>query len=286
LSWNSHNPFISAMFELVRGMPDYSVATCFDMGVNEAQQSYLLLQDLELTHHLPPAGGDSHYGGWLSFQDVTLEQFQDVARKLARFQARWWNTPIIHREPLIAPSPGLDSLNNAGDPAAIPTQLAKLSVLRGEIPAEAEAATRQCIEQFPELYQKRLQSTESLTLMHVDFHLRSVLLPNDTTEPQHSEPMIIDWETVQRGIGVSDIANLLLASMLPLDQYRSIQDPVIEAYHDELLASGVSDYSLEDCREDYRLSVIGLVAMVVAPPFARSAWFAFEWLDCAELLED
>ena len=132
---------------------------------------------------------------------------------------------------------------------------------------------RRCIEKFPLLYQQRLEARDTLTLIHVDFHLRSVFLPNDLVR---GEVMVIDWETVQRSVGVSDVAYLMLSSMLPVNHRRRFEAPVIEAYHDELLREGVRDYSLEDCRADYRFSIIGLVGTVIAPPFVRSCGPAFE----------
>ena len=248
------------------------------MGVNDAQHSYLLLEDLEITHHLPPAANNSPYGGWLSFQEVTLPEFEAVARKLAPFQARWWNDPRIQREPFVAP---WGSLNVAGDPSNIPASLRSLEQLAAELPAETRDQVEHCVRTFPDLYQRRLVNAETLTLVHDDFHLRSVLLPDD---PGRDEVMIIDWESVQRSIGVADIAYLIYSSMLPVDQRRQIERPVLAAYHDELLAGGVNGYSLEDCHADYRLGLVGLLSMCNAGPLTRSLASGFGEWNCESLV--
>jgi len=283
----SHRPHPSSLREiffyrrLVPELPDYRVAACFDMGSTESQGSYLLLEDLEETHQVPPATQSSPFGGWVSFQEATVEQFEAVARKMARFQARWWNDPIIHREPLSAASPGLGSLNDCGDSANVSTSLAQLERLTGELGDDMTSTARRCILEFPRLYQDRLRVASSLTLVHVDLHLRHTFFPRSGSP---DDVVIIDWETVQRSVGVSDIIHLLLSSMLPVDLRRSIESRVIDAYHAELLNAGVAGYSLDDCHADIRLSIVGLIGTVIAAPFVRSSIPAFNDWECGRLL--
>ena len=267
---------------IVPQMPDFAVAGCFDIGLNEgAGQSYLLLEDLEGTHHLPPARQNSPYGGWLSFEEVPLADFEAVVDKLARFQARWWDRGIIGREPLSAVSPGLASLNDAGQSEGVAARLEQVGQLVPELGAAAAEVARQAIRGFPALYQGRLAGGKALTLVHVDFHLRSVFLPDD---PRRGEVMFIDWESVQRSIGVSDIAHLLLASMLPAPTRREYEERLLPLYQQALAANGVVGYDLEACRADYRLAIIGLSATVLAPPFLRACNAAFEDWRCRDLL--
>ncbi len=268
---------------LVPQMLDFEAVTCFDMGINEqAGQSYLVFQDLEATHHLPPAAGVSPYGGWLSFQDTTAEEFAAIAHKLARFQARWWDAPIIHREPLVAPSPGLGSLNDTGNLQQVASRLQELAQIEQDLPADVVGVVRRAIARFPDLYMRRLESKQHLTLIHGDFHLRSVFLPDD---PARHDIMIIDWETVQRSIGVSDIAHLLISSMLPAPMRRTLEEQILAEYHRELLRCGVEGYSLDDCRADYRLSIVGLMGTVLAPPFLKAGMAAFADWGCSEMLK-
>ncbi len=259
---------------LVPQMPLFPVAACFDMGVNQAAgQSYLLLEDLELTHYSPPATDQSPYGGWLSFQEVGLDQFELVARQLARFQARWWDRRIIGRPPLIESAPGLGSLNDAGRPEAVAGIVTNVEAMAQELQPEVVSAVARAAEKFPDLYRARLERGRNLTLIHVDFHLRSVFLPNDR---HRHEVMIIDWETVQRSVGVADIAYLVISSMLPTSLRRQCETRLLAAYHEELVAGGVRGYSLDDCQADFRLALVGLPG-IAAPPFIR-AWMSV-WRD-------
>ena len=75
---------------------------------------------------------------------------------------------------------------------------------------------------------------------------------------------VVDWQTVGLGIGASDAAYFLGASLLVPDR-RAYEHDLIGGYHEQLLSRGVGDYSREACWQDYRRqSFAGLVMAVVA----------------------
>jgi hypothetical protein len=71
--------------------------------------------------------------------------------------------------------------------------------------------------------------------------------------------------------------------MLPAPARRVLEEHVLVEYQRELLRYGVAGYGLEDCRADYRLSIVGLMGTVLAPPFLKASMAAFADWDCSEL---
>ena len=118
--------------------------------------------------------------------------------------------------------------------------------------------------------------------------------------PRDSSPdaaiRLIDWDNWRVGRAATDLAYMMALHWYPERRAR-LEGPLLERYHAGLCAHGVSDYSLERLWEDYRLSVIGHLAILIwqqtlALPPPPAAWWshlhrilaAFEDLDCAALL--
>ena len=86
------------------------------------------------------------------------------------------------------------------------------------------------------------------TLVHGDARHDNLLFdPAD----ESAAPHVVDWQFVARGRGVMDVAYYLTQSGPP-DIAAAHERALVERYHEELCVSGVKDYSLEDCWEDYR----------------------------------
>src|SRR5262249_56266901 len=98
------------------------------------------------------------------------------------------------------------------------------------------------------------------------------------------------------GVGgaAADLAYMMAVHWYPERRAR-LEAPLLARYHAGLCARGVSGYSLERLREDYRLSVIGHLAIPVWQqtlgihpaiwwPHLHRTIAAFEDLDCAALL--
>ena len=86
------------------------------------------------------------------------------------------------------------------------------------------------------------------TLVHGDARHDNLLFdPAD----ESAAPHVVDWQFVARERGVVDVAYYLTQSGPP-DIAAAHERALVERYHDELCRGGVSDYSLEDCWEDYR----------------------------------
>ena len=103
-----------------------------------------------------------------------------------------------------------------------------------------------------------------LTLIHGDAHPGNVFWP----KPGRVDQAIcfVDWETAKRSIGPVDIAYLLLDA-----DCLHLRELVLNAYHDALLANGVTGYSRGVCNSDF---VLALQAM----PFVLLLRGQYDWL--------
>ncbi|GAA1466543.1 phosphotransferase family protein [Microbacterium thalassium] len=91
------------------------------------------------------------------------------------------------------------------------------------------------------------QNSAPTTLQHGDFRADNLLFDvRDGTD----RLAVVDWQTIQRGPGVLDVAYFLGGSLDPTDR-RAIERPLLEAYHARLVDYGVDGYSFEACWADY-----------------------------------
>lgn len=94
-------------------------------------------------------------------------------------------------------------------------------------------------------------------LLHGDFRLDNLLF-----DPQHTRISVVDWQTLAVGLPARDLAYFTGSSLEP-DLRAEIERELVSAYHEELVAHGVSDYDLDTCWRDY---VLGMpqVALIAA----------------------
>lgn len=97
------------------------------------------------------------------------------------------------------------------------------------------------------------------TCIHRDIHVDNLLFGSREDEPT---VVLIDWQTVGRGRGVTDIAYLLISSLSPEDR-RDSEQRLIGMYHDRLISSGIEDYSLDQCWSDYLVGVASKLFITV-----------------------
>lgn len=96
-----------------------------------------------------------------------------------------------------------------------------------------------------------------LGLVHGDFRLDNLLFKGE-------DCVVVDWQTVQWGPAMLDAAYFLGGS-LSVEDRRAHEQDLIRTYYDKLLADGVSNFSWEQCWEEYRRQVFWGLAMVIVP---------------------
>ncbi|MBS12811.1 MAG: hypothetical protein CME19_14545 [Gemmatimonadetes bacterium] len=249
--------------EINRGLDDpigpeaYDIGGDYDDGV-----AYLIIEDIADDHYLvDKADVDSPWGGWAPFETVPAERFVETTRRLARFQAAWWNHARITEPDLSSSTGDMLSVPMTGTETFVEKTLTdewEDNIVeglekRGEPdPSASRETMRAAIEAWPDIWKDRA-SQGNLSLMHVDMHLRNVLF-----RKTDDRPILIDWEGLTTRLGIIDIAHLIATSMLSPDYLSRLDGLLVPAYHEALIEGGVTGYSLEDCERDYRLAWLAL----------------------------
>ena len=83
------------------------------------------------------------------------------------------------------------------------------------------------------------------TIAHQDYRVENLLFGEQT-----GQVVVIDWQGIGRGPGVYDLAYLLGGSM-EISLRRAHENELVNAYHAQLVESGVTDYSFTQAWDDY-----------------------------------
>lgn len=86
------------------------------------------------------------------------------------------------------------------------------------------------------------------SLVHVDYRLDNLLIDN-AVEP--CQITVVDWQSVTLGAPLNDVAYFLGAGLLP-ELRRGVEQEIVRAYHDCLLAADVPVFGWDDCWQAYR----------------------------------
>ncbi len=90
-----------------------------------------------------------------------------------------------------------------------------------------------------------------VTLVHGDYRLDNMFFGDGAGGVQFAA---IDWQIVGRGRGVFDIG-YFMGDNLEVDVRRAHEDELLRLYFDVLTKNGVTGYSFEQCKADYKLSI-------------------------------
>jgi thiamine kinase-like enzyme len=200
--------------------------------------------------------------------DGHVQDIQAVLDQLAPFHSRWWN----QSEKLAALCQGQDSF--IVDPILAKLDLALTNIrqhYRAEIGETLITLLEQWIAKAHRLIPYEQQRPQ--TLCHGDLHRDQILFPR-TAE---GTICIIDWQMASRDSGAYDLAYLLMTGLRP-EQRKSCEQSMVENYHAQLLANGVTDYPLETLWGSYRISIariaIYFLSALAAPDIAPIlAWW-------------
>lgn len=170
-----------------------------------------------------------------------------AVRAIAGLHAPTWCDPQWAEYPGLAMSmPNTDAAKGLGDVAVMATQIT-LDRLGAEMTEEnRRTATEAMALTTPWL----LAEPNRFSLMHGDYRLDNLLFT-----PDRSRITVVDWQTLGAGLPARDLAYFTATSLLP-DQRAELDEPLVAAYHDELLRFGVTDYDLDACWRDYRLGLL------------------------------
>ena len=213
--------------------PGLSIPSCYwahyDPVTNQAGLLLEYIQDTRVT----------------SVYDGHTQDIQAVLDQLAPFHARWWNQSAK----LAVLCQGQESF--IVDPILAKLDLALTNIRqrhRAEIGETLIALLEQWIASAHRLITYEQQKPQ--TLCHGDLHRDQILFPSAA----EGTVCIIDWQMASRDSGAYDLAYLLMTGLRP-EQRKSCERLMIEKYHAQLLANGVTDYPFQTLWDSYRFSI-------------------------------
>ena len=101
----------------------------------------------------------------------------------------------------------------------------------------------------------KLMGQRTQTFVHGDVRLDNVMFGTGDQHPV----MLVDWQAVMVSNPAHDLSYMLSQS-LDVEVRRAHEAELVEYYHAALLRNGVTDYSLEQCYDDYDVGVLFLLS--------------------------
>jgi hypothetical protein len=263
--------------DVAPSMPAGIVPRCFEASWNEETKAWhLLLEDMTDTHRiatvwpLPP----------------TADECKAVMRALAGAHAAWWDDPRLGN----SVGAWLDIDAEDRDQKFAEQLKAFLDRADDVVPEDRRDLLRRLLDAAPRLTQ-RYASHRNLTIAHGDAHVWNFLLPQD---PARDAARVFDWDGWHVNVGTNDLAYMMAMHWYP-DRRRLVERPLLDCYHETLMASGVQGYDRRALDDDYRLSVLWHITTPVRqhgfniPPVIwwnnlERIFMACDDLDCRELL--
>jgi hypothetical protein len=220
----------------------FAVPRCYHSASDQRTgDNITLLEDLSRLHTVAFVDG------------CTPAQAEAAVLALAKIHARWWNDPTLESK---------DWLFSIADSAFAEWWAQYRSAVGRLLPHfELSLQLLEFGDRFASDLPAMLERIEGapFTCIHRDIHLDNLLFGSGSDDPK---VVLVDWQTVGMGRGISDIAYLLISSLSPADR-RTNEHRLVGMYHDYLLSSGVEDYSLDQCWSDYLVSVASKLFITV-----------------------
>jgi hypothetical protein len=129
-----------------------------------------------------------------------------------------------------------------------------------------------------------------MTIIQGDAHVWNCFLPKHGTDT----PRLFDWDGWRPNIGADDLAYMIAMHWYPEMRQRA-ESHLLDAFHEELLANGVTGYDRRALQDDYRLAVLWQITRPIwlrAVGIPAGIWWshlerihlAVDDLGCRELL--
>lgn len=175
---------------------------------------------------------------------VTPTQARAALIGLAAHHARFWNGVGLEAADFIPVING--PLNQAGSAIYDASLPGFMAAFGDRIKPELAAFVAGYSAARPQL----LDDLEAMphTLVHFDFRADNLFFSPD------GQVAVIDWQAISKGGGAADVG-YFVSQNLSTDDRREHEDDLLHAYHDSLVANGVSDYDYDTLLADYRTGI-------------------------------
>ena len=277
-AWNAGRHEVAFYTQVASAMTGRTVPRCYEAAWEQATNAWhLLLEDLTPSHAIATV--------WPLPPSTT--QCESIVTAWARFHAAWWDDPRLGSS--VGEWTGDDAA--AADLKRFGERYAQFADQLGDrLPPERRALYERLIDAGPRLG-ARYRTRRNLTIVHGDSHVWNCLLPRDGGS---QDVRLFDWDSWRVDTGSDDLAYMLAMHWYP-DRRRRLERPLLDRYHATLEAHGVRGFDRRALDDDYRLSVLWLLARPVwqaasdIPPLIwwnnlERALMAIDDLGCADLL--
>ena len=198
----------------------------------------LLLEDMAHARQ-----GDSVAG-------CSTDEARRCIAQLARFQASWWDSPLLDRLYWI-PSKDTEA---AAYQEIYPGAWRALQEKAGNrMPSGLRTVGHRLASEVHGIKAKLTRPPR--TILHGDYRLDNCFL---LTEVDSQSVVVFDWEFCGIGRGAYDAATFI-SEAFPPQQRREQELELLREYHCTLTENGVGGYSFESCLYDYRLSMLEIL---------------------------
>ena len=244
VTWNAGRHEVAFYTQVASVMAERLAPRCYegvwDTGTNEW---HLLLEDLT----------DSHFIATAWPFPPTLEEGRQIIGARARFHAQWWD------DPRLGVSIGTWLPADDGQLRQFAAEFARFADRVGDrLPPERRTLFERLIDAGPRL-NERYHSHRNATIVQGDSHIWNTFLPK-TGAPD--DVRLFDWDSWRLDMATDDLAYMMALHWYP-DLRRVFERPLLDHYHAELTAHGVTGYDRRALDDDYRLSVLWQIATPV-----------------------
>ncbi len=220
------------------------VPRCHFAGYDAAAAtSLILMEDLE---------GKGRFGEQLG--GCTIDEARLALTSLARFHAAWWDNPRLLDHPWL--TEGIELVRTAMSTAYEACAPLYLERFGHTLSASTRAA-------IPTLHRRILALLDEgrdqlTTLIHGDYRLDNMFFGDDPARPH----ITFDWQSVNRGPAANDLAYFIVGS-LDVESRRRYEGELVGFYHDQLASGGVKGVSLEQMKDEYRLTLAAMTGLAI-----------------------
>lgn len=174
-----------------------------------------------------------------------VDQARAGMRWLARQHAAFWgraDDPALDFLPLVHPSYSSEGLMQGCAYGWGPMVEGFAEV----VPADIADLKDRFLAVLPKIFE--WMAEPPITVIHGDFRMDNLFF---AAEDGHAALIAVDWQGSLRGRAAQDLGYFMSGS-LPVELRQAHERELIDLWHDELCASGVTDYSADDAWLDYR----------------------------------
>lgn len=182
-------------------------------------------------------------------------QAKRAVRALARMHGTFWNRT---GEPLLSET--YDSTNPKLRRVVQVVYLANLARTLKHFGHAFSNHTRHVAESFGLSVVDHMETLAAgpRTFTHGDYRLDNLFFAEDGSD----DVSVIDWQVSGRSCGLYDLAYFLVGN-LTIEVRRQIEREVVEEYHEIVLRTGATHFTLEECWRWYRRNALAPLLTIV-----------------------